>query len=237
MLYESDLAAVWLGDALGVLPNLETESIPLVVTDPPYGVAWKSTRRAETFEPIANDRPRDRGHVASVLAECVRVTGQNRHLYVFGPTDVLEGLAISKAVELVWDKAMMGTGDLAIPWGPGHEPITFAVTKYRHREQIGRDDLPARIRKGTVLRYPRPSGNAVRHPSEKPIALCRELVESSSRQGETVLDPFAGIGSTGVAAVLAGRKTILVELDPGYAMEAVARVRRAEEFARLGAAL
>jgi len=41
----------------------------------------------------------------------------------------------------------------------------------------------------------------------------RELLESSSRQGETVLDLFAGVASTGVVTVLCGRKSILCESD------------------------
>jgi site-specific DNA-methyltransferase (adenine-specific) len=46
-----------------------------------------------------------------------------------------------------------------------------------------------------------------------------------------VLDPFAGVGSTGVAAILSGRRTLLVELDDDYARVAVDRVRRAEALA------
>jgi DNA modification methylase len=77
----------------------------------------------------------------------------------------------------------------------------------------------------------------VRHPTEKPLGLLREFVESSSKGGELVLDPCAGIGSTGVAAVLAGRRTIMVEKHEGYAAEAVERVRRAEVLVTKAAAL
>lgn len=87
----------------------------------------------------------------------------------------------------------------------------------------------SRIRKGSVLRYERiTGGRAGRHPTEKPVPLLAELVESSSRAGELVLDPCAGVGSTGVAAVLRGRRTLLVEAVDEYARIAVDRIRRAE---------
>jgi DNA modification methylase len=234
--YQGPLATVYCGDALDVLPALATESLDLIVTDPPYGVEWRSGFRSQAFDALLNDAAGDREGIRAVLTECVRLVGQNRHLYVFGPSDVLDGLKVSAPASLVWDKATLGAGDLTAAWSPAHEPISFVVSKHRHAGQAGNEGVPTRLRKGSVLRFPRPTGRKVRHPSEKPVALLRELIESSSRQGETVLDPFAGIGSTGVAAILAGRKAVLVELDPTYADMAVERVRRAEQIAEWGSA-
>ena len=231
LIHDSPASQVWWGDARDVLPTIPKESVDLIVTDPPYGQEWQSGFRADTFARLEGDGADDRAGIAAVLVECVRVVGQNRHLYVFGPSDVLDGLKVSESVSLIWDKGVMGAGDLAAVWGPAHEPITFATSKHRHAGQAGKSALPVRLRKGTVLRFGRPTGRKVRHPSEKPTALLRELIESSSKQGETVLDPFAGIGSTAVAAIAAGRKSIIIELDEQYANMAVKRVRRAETLA------
>ena len=233
LVYRSERFELWRGDARDVLADLPTESVDLVVTDPPYGVEWRSNLRAERFELLANDGAADRDGIREVMAEAVRLVGQHRHLYVFGPTDVLDGLKVSEATELVWDKGRHGAGDLAAPWGPQHERITFAVSKHRHGGQAGASALPVRLRKGSVLRFSPPTGRTVRHPSEKPVALLRELVESSSRAGETVLDPFAGVGSTGVAAILSGRRAVLVELDPDdrYCSIALERLWAAEAIA------
>lgn len=236
ILYDGPLATVHCADALDVLPTISTESLALVVTDPPYGVAWRSNRRAERFDQLTNDASGDRDGIREVLTHCVRTVGQNRHLYVFGPGDVLAGLKVSAPAPLVWDKGALGSGDVTSAWAPSHEPITFVVSKHRHGGKAGTDGLPVRLRKGSVLRFSRPTGRKVRHPSEKPVPLLRELIESSSRQGETVLDPFAGIGSTGVAAILSGRRTILIEIDRTWADIAVTRARRAEELAQLGGA-
>jgi DNA modification methylase len=233
-IYRSDLAEVYNADALDVLPELETESVDLVIADPPYGIEWRSNRRAETFDELLSDGSgeEDREGIRKVLAETVRLVGQHRHLYVFGPDDVLAGLLVSERAELVWDKARPGMGDLSAPWGPQHERISFAVSKHRHAGKRDAPALPVRMRKGSVLRFTPPTGRNVRHPSEKPTTLLRELVESSSRAGDLVLDPFAGVGSTGVAAVLAGRRTILVELDDRYARIAVQRIQDAEQIYR-----
>lgn len=233
--HESEWGQVWQGDARDVLPGLATESLDLVVTDPPYGVDWQSGFRKESFERLANDGSADRGVVQQIMRESVRLVGQNRHLYVFGPTDILEGLKVSAVTPLIWDKATHGGGDLSAPWAPAHEPINFVTSKHRHAGQAGKEGVANRVRKGSVLRFPRPTGRKVRHPSEKPVPLLRELIESSSRQGETVLDPFAGILSTGVAAVLSGRRYLLVELDPRFVGVGVERIRQAEAAVAMGA--
>jgi DNA modification methylase len=56
------------------------------------------------------------------------------------------------------------------------------------------------------------------------------MIESSSRMGETVVDPFAGVGSTGVAALLLGRKAVLVEQDERYVQIAAERLQTAERL-------
>lgn len=229
--YRSGRAVVYVGDARDFLPAFETESVDLLVTDPPYGQEFVSNQRVQRFDTIALDGAGDRDAVRGVLAECVRLVGQNRHLYVFGPDDVLDGLKISKPAMLVWDKTMMSGGDVSAPWGRSHEPINFAIAKHRHAGQAGCESIPARIRKGSVLRFGRPTGRTVRHPTEKPVDLLAELIESSSRVGDVVLDPFAGVGSTGVAALLRGRRAVLIEVDERYANIAAERLQEAETLA------
>lgn len=226
--YESARATIHHGDAREVLPTLVTESFDLILTDPPYGIEFQSGRRKDSFDVIDNDAPTDRDGIHVVLRECVRLVGQNRHLYVFGPSDVLDGLKVSEATELIWDKGVIGPGDLSAPWGPAHEPISFVVSKHRHAGQTGKPSNAVRMRKGSILRFMRPTGRKVRHPNEKPVALLRELVESSTRVGDVVLDPFAGSGSTAVAAVLSGRRCVLVESEQKWVDLAIERVKAAE---------
>ena len=63
-----------------------------------------------------------------------------------------------------------------------------------------------------------------KHPCEKPIPMLEHMIAVSSRPGDAVLDPFAGSGSTGVAAKALGRKAILIELDERYCEIAARRL-------------
>jgi site-specific DNA-methyltransferase (adenine-specific) len=64
-----------------------------------------------------------------------------------------------------------------------------------------------------------------RHPAQKPDALMRELVELFSNEGEWILDPYAGSGATGAAALALGRKVILADQDEKWALHCAERVR------------
>lgn len=237
--YETDWATLWHADARDVLGEVPTESVDLVLTDPPYGISYRSNMRSETWE-IQGDGGGDdeRGVVLNVLRECVRAVGQRRHLYVFG-SDVLgeAGEKVSQGAELIWRKQAMGSGDLSSAWGKQHETIWFYVSMHRHGGKRGKELLPVRMRKGSVLDASRRTGRTLRHPTEKPLGLLQELIESSSRQGEVVLDPFAGVGSTGVAAILAGRRAILVEKDAQWLDVASERLREAERLRLEGASV
>lgn len=68
-----------------------------------------------------------------------------------------------------------------------------------------------------------PGEEATGHPSQKPLALMQALIELTSQPGHLILDPFAGSGTTGLAAQRLGRRAILMERDPAYA--AMARKR------------
>lgn len=226
---------LWRGDAVKVLPTLERDSVDLIATDPPYGVGWRSNFRQASpqFDEIAGDD--GALDVPAVLSLALTALRNGRHVYVFGyAPEVLAGpLNLSSTADLVWDKQIPGMGDLSVPWAPSHERITFGVSfRSRKNREDGKGRLTARLRHGSVLHGSRAhSGGVKRHPTEKPVALMRQLIESSSTLGEVVLDPFAGSGSTLVAAVLSGRRAIGIELDGDYSRVAIERVGAAEELA------
>jgi DNA modification methylase len=231
--YQTERVTLYHGDAADAPAVIGKHSVDLIVTDPPYGVDFRSNRRTETFDFLAGDKPLERDTMAAVLAANVPTLRVCRHLYIFGPEHLVDGLPIGGRSELVWDKGIIGMGDLSLPWGPQHEPITFGsyVPSKKNRED-GYGRLAARMRAGSVLTVQRAhSRGAKRHPTEKPVALLRRLIESSSSLGELVYDPFAGSGSTLVAAVLEGRRAVGVELDEKHVETAVRRLKWAEQVA------
>lgn len=235
LVYATERVELWHGDARDVLASRAKESVDLVLTDPPYGVDFQSGQRSVAFSKIAHDgaHQSDRDVVITILEECVRLAGQNRHLYVFGP-EVLRAhdMKVSAPAELVWVKQDgPGMGDLNQIWSSQAEKVNFYTNLHRHAGKRGSENNPVRLRRGNVLRFTKPTGTKVRHPTEKPVPLLREFIESSSRFGDLVLDPFAGTGSTGVAAILMGRRALLCELEANYIDISIERLRQAELLA------
>jgi site-specific DNA-methyltransferase (adenine-specific) len=212
ILHHTDRATVIWGDCRD--PQVIAQApdwYGLLCTDPPYGVRFNSGRSCRFTE-----IPGDDGTVdwPAVLGQWAGPEGTfngglapSRHVYVFGysPEQLSGPLRLGRgATTLVWDKADLGSGDLTSPWGPSHEPITFGVHVKRASDRAkGAGNLAARLRRGSILRYQRPGRSAAaRHSNEKPVPLMADLIESSTVRGDVVVDPCAGSGSTGVAAVL-----------------------------------
>lgn len=233
--YRGERATLYLGDCREIVPTLPRQSVDLLIADPPYGTRWQSGRRIERFDEMVGDD----GSVdwPTVLGAITRHALRNhRHVYVFGyrPADLTEPLGLGGHCELIWDKGHLGPGALSAPWGPEHETFTFGQYEWsRVNRAKGSGRLSARLRQGSVLQAKRPNSGQVRHPDEKPVDLLLPLVESSSCRNDLVLDPTCGVGSTVVAAVLAGRRAIGIEMDERYLSIAVDRVREAERIAKL----
>jgi len=210
---------IYHGDCREILPQLPEKSVQLLLTDPPYGVAYESGWRKDAYGPIIGDD--GSLDIVTAILSALKCLQDQRHAYVFGPLDVSK-LPV-KAAELIWDKGIMGPGDLSSPWGPAHEVINFlAYYPSKAHRDMGKGNLAARLRRGSVIRVQRPDSE--RHPTEKPIELLRQLIESSSILGEMVLDPFMGSGSTLVAARLEGRKAIGIEIEERYCKVAAGRL-------------
>lgn len=231
--YSDDVVTLYLGDCRDVLSDLPRASVDLIVTDPPYGKNWRSNYRKTQLAQIdGDDGTLD---VAACITTACRVLRDKRHVYVFGPVDLSAG-PFGATAPLVWDKGLTGLGDLSLPWGTSHEPITFAVHVAMPSDRVkGRGGLAARLRRGSVIRVPRASGAAHAddkdaHQTPKPVILLRQLIESSSVWGETVLDPFAGHGPTLVAARLEGRKAVGIEKDEATAEKAAKRLEKARHW-------
>jgi hypothetical protein len=77
-------------------------------------------------------------------------------------------------------------------------------------------DLHKGVREHTVIRSTTGHTEGSGHPCPKPLEWMRWLVRIATRPGELILDPFAGSGTTGAAAMREGRKCILIEKEPAY---------------------
>jgi DNA modification methylase len=211
-------ARVLLGDALA-LARAMTERPHCVVTDPPYGIEVHNTRRGD--KDYADGTAYALDLFDELCALLVTRLDPSAHLYVFaGYTHVAAFKAIlAKHFDvqdnpLVWVKDNHTMCDFS-QWYPNkHEYILFARMKGSRRK------LAACL--SDVFNQPREREST--HSAEKPTALLRKLIEQSTVPGELVLDPFAGSGSTGVAAGRAKREFLGFEVDEKWHKVAVSRV-------------
>ena len=119
--------------------------------------------------------------------------------------------------EIVWDRGVSMTLN-ARKFAPSHEYIIgFGAPHYWDRSED--------MRMSVWRIFPKPSG--IKHPCPFPVELVSPLVKASVPTGGTVLDPFMGSGTTGVACVKLGRKFTGIELDPDYFDIACQRIEEA----------
>ncbi len=187
-------------DAVEWLRTLDTESIDLVITDPPYESLEKhrsigtTTRLKQSksssnawFQIFPNDR------FEELFTEVYRVLKKHRHFYLFCDAETMfvakpiaEQVGFKFWKPLVWDKQKIGMG---YHYRSRHEFILFFEKGKRKLNDLGVPD---------VLACPRIYNG---YPTEKPVGISEVLVQQSTEVGEVVIDPFMGSGSVGVAAV------------------------------------
>lgn len=204
-------ATLYLGDCIEILPTLSKAEI--VVTDPPYGINYRSGHATENLwganSFIIGDSSTEVRDLA--LDAC-----GNMPMLVFGsrkaPTP-----AYCRQV-LIWDKGgALGMGALDLPWKPAHEEIYV----------IGKGFVGGRHWHSVIYHPPVQSmaKNGRLHPNEKPIGLMQTLLQWCPVG--TVLDPFMGSGTTGAAAAMMGRRFIGIEIHEPYFDIACRRIEQA----------
>ena len=231
-------ATLYLGDCREILPTLS--KVDAVVTDPPYSsgartdserqVRGSMLRSMEDPDWFSHDAMTTWGFnwfIRSVFSDLRQKLAPGAHVYVFidwrqtpNLYGMLEACGYRVNQCLVWAKPHFGMGTY---WRNQHENIVFAS-----------NGMPADMLdrgKGSVLNFSAVSPSARQHPTEKPTDLLLDMLDATP--GETILDPFMGSGSTGVAALRAGRKFIGCEINPEHFETACKRIDEAYRQPRL----
>ena len=219
-------AVLYRGDCREILPLLP--KVDAVVTDPPYGIGL--TKKTSDYR---GSKWFDNG-----------VSGQASRLYDDDSADVRAMLAevIPAALRLA-TRAVIFSGPAALfsypepasigsvftPNGAGRTAWGFQCTHpvlFYGKDPFLQDGKGGRP---NSMRDEQPNRENIDHPCPKPLPWMRWAVARGSRYGETILDPFMGSGTTGVACVKLGRKFIGIEIDPGYFEIACKRIAKAYE--------
>lgn len=238
-------ATVHVGDALSVMRALPSASVDAIITDPPYcaGSVSEASRTAAKGQGLRSENIKRFGWftgdnmgtaglsfmLRDLAFESVRVVKPTGSLLVFCDWRMLASLA--PAIEsaglryqnlVVWDKghAGLGTGFRA-----QHELVlhfTYGSPEYYDKGT------------GNLLQVGRVAADDREHQTQKPVDLLRRLVRVVAPEAGTVLDPFCGSGSTGVACVLERRGFVGVDRDLSHAETARRRIAETEEPLRQG---
>jgi site-specific DNA-methyltransferase (adenine-specific) len=205
-----------LGDCREVLPTLG--KVDAVVTDPPYGVSYEGSETKHGKNGFAyasfDDTP---AAIAEICVPAVRqavsqarsavVTPGNANAFQYDPP---------RALGVIYYPSGSNSG----PWGfVCSQPLFFYGKDPYLMKALGR--LPS------AFSTTEATDRTIEHPCPKPIGTMKWLVTRVSLEGETVLDPFMGSGTTGVACAKLGRKFIGIEIESSYFDIACRRIEAA----------
>jgi site-specific DNA-methyltransferase (adenine-specific) len=192
-------------DAVEWLRSLPSESVDLLLTDPPYESLEKhravgTTTRLKVSAASSNAwfQIFPNARFAELFGEVFRVLKQNSHFYLFCDPEtafiakpIAESCGFRFWKPLVWDKCTIGMG---YHYRARYEFVLFFEKGKRRLVDLGVAD---------ILQAPRIRGG---YPAEKPVSVNETLIRQSSDENALVVDPFMGSGSAGVAALKLGRR-------------------------------
>jgi len=222
-------------DAFKHIKKIPDGSVDLILTDPPYNLGPYSTgnMRFSWRKDLNNDiADWDGSFDPGMLAEdFMRVLSPAGNLFAFTSYNMLGRWhevfdpAFDTFQFMVWHKTnpppkvrragFLNSCELIVcAWNKGHT-WNFTMQKDMH------NFIESPICMGKE-RVKEPS-----HPTQKPVVVLKRIIELASMPGGLVLDPFMGVGSTGVAAAETGRRFLGIELDEGYFKAAKMRLNNA----------
>lgn len=237
--------ALYQGDSLEVLPRLGlTGQVDLIFADPPYflsndGTTCRAGRRASV-----NKGPWDR--LESVeqmhefnrrwLALCQEWLAPNGTIWVSGTQHVIFSVGFAmqqlgfKVLNVItWEKPNPPPNLSCRYFTHSTETIIWAArdarSKHVFNDKAMRQEAGGKQMK-TVWRIPAPGASEKAHgshPTQKPLRLLERIILASSNEGDLVVDPFTGSGTTGLAAITHGRRFVGVDADGAYLDLAIRR--------------
>ena len=236
---------IYQGDCLEILPALPEESVDLVFADPPYflsndGITCHAGKMVSVNK---GDWDKSKGADANHefnrlwLAACQRVLKPNGTLWVSGTSHVihsvgyaLQQLGFKLLNDITWVKPNPPPNLSCRYFTHATETLIWAAknrkSKHTFHYKLMRELAGGRQMK-SVWEIPPPEPAEKRfgkHPTQKPLALLERILLASSNEGDLVLDPFLGSGTTALAAMPLVRAVLGIEADAAFAGLALARL-------------
>jgi site-specific DNA-methyltransferase (adenine-specific) len=230
--YQCEGVALYLGDCLEVLPILKAGSVKLVVTDPPYRLTSGGIPTSESGMVrgmFRSDKYKNDGKLFELiefrdwLPQVKSICAPNSDLYIMSnDKNLLSLLSACKDAKLGFHNLISWDKQVRVPNRWYLKQCEFIAYLWK-----GKAKAINNMSSSNFISIKTLTANK-RHPAEKPVALMRFLIENSSSVGDTVLDPFMGSGTTGVACIQTGRSFVGIEIDKAYFNIAKSRIENAQ---------
>jgi len=207
-------------DNMELMSRYSDASFDLILTDPPFGMSFKSGHRKVKHEKIKDDD--NLLWLPAFLAESKRIAKPDAHHYYFCSNHFVDVFVseIKKAGIpyknlLVWEKNNTGMGDLFGDYAPQYEFIVFCSNGTK-KLNGGRDS--------NIIKSKRTNNDL--HPTQKPEYLMRYLVTKSSQPNDLVIDQFMGSGTTAIACDIENRNFVGCDIDKKHFDTAQKRIQQ-----------
>lgn len=243
--FKQDNFVLYLGDSIALLNQLPENSIDMIFADPPYNLSngGFSVHAGRMVSVNKGDWDVSKGFQDDYafhyrwLAACRRVLKPHGTLWVSGTYHsiyqcghAIQSLGYHILNDIAWFKPNASPNLSCRFFTASHETIIWARKEKKSKHTFNYDLMKEgnwpedqlkkpglQMRSVWSMGTPKPSEKKFgKHPTQKSLDLLRRIVLSSTNKGDVILDPFAGSSTTGIAAVMNGRKFIGIDLEKKY---------------------
>jgi site-specific DNA-methyltransferase (adenine-specific) len=215
-----------LGDCLYKMKDIPDSSIDLIITDPPYKMTPTGNSVRPNYMPEGYIIGRELPKIKDWMKLCFDKLKPETHFYTFvNLNDLKDYLNISEEIGFKMHNILIMNKDTHMPnrWYMKYNEIILFLRKGKAKSINDKSSKDFFFVKMPTQR------NGKNHPTEKPLDLIEKLIFNSSNENQIVLDPFAGSGTTAIAAENLNRRWICIEKDEEYYNKAISRISEHEK--------
>jgi len=257
--WTSSNATLFFGNSIELLKSIEEESVDLIFADPPYNLSNDGTSVHAGKRVSVNKGEWDKSAGTESdfdfhyqwIAACKRVLKSNGSIWISGTYHSIYACGYALQLQdfrilndVAWYKPNAAPNLGCRMFTASHETIIWASKSKKAKHTFNYDDMREGSFPNDFIKNPGKQMRSVwsittpgksekvhgKHPTQKPLALLDRIVRASSEPGDTILDPFCGSSTTGVAAIINGRHFIGIDADENYLKKfSIPRIKDAEK--------